>query len=323
MLKKIIFYGDMMKTRITDMLGIEYPIFQGGMAWISEYRLAAAVSNSGGLGIIAAANAPAAWLKEQVKAVRKFTDKPFGINVMMLSPYIDDIAKVIIDENVQVITTGAGSPKKYISKWKDAGVKVMPVIASVDMAKKVEALGADAVIAEGCEAGGHIGKMNSMALIPQVADTVSIPVIAAGGIADARGMAAAFVLGASGVQIGTRFICTNECVASKAYKDAIIRAKDTDTIVTGQMLGKPVRILKNQMSESYIKMEQNDASAEKLEELTLGSLKKAAIEGDIVNGSVMAGQSAGMINSEINCRELICELVEGTTRLIGGKKFFQ
>lgn len=237
-----------MKTRISNMLGIKYPILQGGMAWISDCHLAAAVSSAGGLGIIAAANAPASWLKEQIKTTREMTDKPFAVNVMMLSPYIDEIARVIVEERIEIVTTGAGNPERYMQMWKAAGVKVIPVIASTDMAKKAEAFGADAIIAEGCESGGHIGKITTMALIPQVADTVNIPVIAAGGIA------AAYMLGASGVQMGSRFICTKECAAHKDYKAAVLKAKDSSTVVTGVSVGKPVRALENPMTEKYIQL---------------------------------------------------------------------
>lgn len=236
-----------MKTEITRLLGIEYPIIQGGMAWVAEYHLAAAVSNAGGLGLIGAASAPAQWVREQIREAKKLTDKPFGVNIMLLSPYADEVARVIVEEGVKVVTTGAGSPEKYMKMWKEAGVKVIPVVASVALAKRMERCGADALVAEGCEAGGHIGENTTMVLVPQIVDAVGIPVIAAGGIADGRGIAAAFMLGARGVQMGTYFVVTDECQVHENYKDKIIKAKDIDSRVTGRTTGHPVRVIRNDM----------------------------------------------------------------------------
>ena len=287
-----------MKTEVTKLLGIEYPIIQGGMAWVAEYHLAAAVSEAGGLGLIGAASAPAEWVRQQVQEVKKLTDKPFGVNIMLMSPYADEIAKVIVEEKVPVVTTGAGNPEKYMKMWKEAGVKIIPVIASVAHAKRMERCGADAVVAEGCESGGHIGETTTMVLVPQVADAVSIPVIAAGGIADGRGIAAAFMLGAKGVQMGTHFVVTTECQVHENYKKAVMKAKDMDSVVTGRSTGTPVRILKNQMALQYLKLEQSGADKEEMEKLTLGGLRRAVLEGDMRHGSVMMGQVAGM------CKEI-------------------
>ncbi len=293
------------------------------MAWVSEANMAAAVSNAGGLGIIAAANAPASWLREQIKIAKALTNMPFGVNIMIMSPYADEVAKVVVEENIKVVTTGAGSPKKYMNIWKDAGIKVIPVIASSAMAQKVEKQGADAVIAEGWESGGHIGQIATMALVPKVVDSVKIPVIAAGGIGDERGVAAAFMLGATGVQMGTRFIATKECQAHRNYKDRIIKAEDTDTVVTGLSASKPVRALKNTMTNKYLELEKTGASFEELELLTFESLKNASEKGDVVSGSVMAGQISGIINSELSCKELIEKIITGTEKLIGGKGFYE
>ena len=237
-----------MKTEVTELLGIEYPIIQGGMAWVAEYHLAAAVSEAGGLGLIGAASAPAEWVREQIREVKKRTDKPFGVNIMLMSPYADEVAKVVAEEGVKAVTTGAGNPEKYMEMWKAAGIKVIPVVASVALAKRMERCGADAVVAEGTESGGHIGETTTMVLVPQVADAVSIPVIAAGGIADGRGMAAAFMLGAKGVQLGTRFIATEECWAHENYKNLVLKARDIDTKVTGRSTGHPVRALRDRKS---------------------------------------------------------------------------
>lgn len=312
-----------MKTKISQMLGIKYPILQGGMAWVSEANMAAAVSNAGGLGIIAAANAPASWLREQIKIAKALTNMPFGVNIMIMSPYADEVAKVVVEENIKVVTTGAGSPKKYMNIWKDAGIKVIPVIASSAMAQKVEKQGADAVIAEGWESGGHIGQIATMALVPKVVDSVKIPVIAAGGIGDERGVAAAFMLGATGVQMGTRFIATKECQAHRNYKDRIIKAENTDTVVTGLSASKPVRALKNTMTNKYLELEKAGASFEELELLTFESLKNASEKGDVVSGSVMSGQISGIINNELSCKELIEKIITGTEKLIGGKGFYE
>lgn len=306
-----------MKTRVNELLGIKYPIIQGGMAWVAEHNLAAAVSNAGGLGIIGAGGAPAEFVREQIRKAKEATEQPFGVNVMLMNPEADEIAKVIVDEGVRVVTTGAGNPAKYMEMWKAAGVKVIPVIASVAMAKMMERGGADAVVAEGMESGGHIGATTTMALVPQVADSVSIPVIAAGGIADGRGIAAAFMLGAQGVQMGTRFVAAKESIAHDNYKERLIKARDIDSEVTGMSTGHPIRVLRNQMSRQYLKLEKEGAGFEELERLTLGSLRKAVMEGDVVNGSVMAGQIAGLVKKEQTCKEIIDELVSETEELFG------
>lgn len=305
-----------MKTRISELLGTEYPVIQGGMAWVAEYHLAAAVSNAGGLGLIGAASAPADVVREQIRETKKMTDKPFGVNVMLLNPNAPEVAQVIIDEGVKIVTTGAGSPAKFMEAWKAAGVKVIPVVASVAMAKMMERAGADAVIAEGMESGGHIGSQTTMTLVPQVADAVSIPVIAAGGIADGRGIAAAFMLGAEGVQMGTRFVTANESIVHKNYKERIIKARDIDSEVTGMSTGHPIRVLRNQMSREYLKMEKEGAEFMELEQLTLGTLRKAVIDGDVVNGSLMAGQSAGLVKKEQSCKEIIEEIMAEADKLL-------
>jgi enoyl-[acyl-carrier protein] reductase II len=304
-----------MKTEITDLLEIEYPIIQGGMAWVADYHLVAAVSEAGGLGIIGAGGAQASWVREQVREVKKLTDKPFGVNVMLMNPEADQIAKVIVEEGVEVVTTGAGNPAKYIEAWKNAGVKVIPVVASVALAKMMERGGADAVIAEGTESGGHIGETTTMTLVPQVVDAVSIPVIAAGGIADGRGVAAAFMLGAKAVQMGTHFVVTKEANVHENYKNKIIKAKDIDSKVTGRSTGHPVRTLRNKMTNIYLKKEDEGATLEELEKLTLGGLRKSVVEGDVENGSVMAGQIAGLIKEQYSCKELIEKLMSETTML--------
>ena len=306
-----------MKTEVTELLGIEYPIIQGGMAWVAEYHLAAGVSNAGGLGLIGAASAPAEWVREQIRSARKLTDRPFGVNIMLMSPYADEVAKVIVEEGVKVVTTGAGSPEKYMQMWKEAGVKVIPVVASTALARRMERCGADAVVAEGCEAGGHIGENTTMVLVPQIVDALKIPVIAAGGIADGRGMAAAFMLGAKAVQLGTVFVTTEESQVHENYKKAIIKAKDIDSTVTGRTHGHPVRCLRNQMTREYIKLEQEGKSFEELEYLTLGTLRKAVQEGDVKNGTVMAGQIAGLISKEQTCKEMIEEMMGQAEKLLG------
>ena len=306
-----------MKTRLTELLGTEYPIIQGGMAWVAEYHLAAGVSEAGGLGLIGAASAPGEWVREQVRKAKALTGKPFGVNIMLMSPYADEVAKIIVEEGVQVVTTGAGSPEKYMSMWKEAGVKVIPVVASVALARRMERCGADAVVAEGMEAGGHIGESTTMALVPQVADAVEIPVVAAGGIADGRGIAAAFMLGAQGVQMGTCFVVTKESQVHENYKKCIIKAKDIDTRVTGRSTGHPVRAIRNQMTREYLRREQEGASFEELEKLTLGGLRKAVVEGDVVSGSVMSGQIAGLVKEELSCEELIQKLMRETEALLG------
>ena len=307
----------MMKTRITELLGIEYPIIQGGMAWVAEHNLAAAVSEAGGLGLIGAANAPAEVVREEIRKTKELTKKPFGVNIMLMSPYADEIAKVVVEEHIKVVTTGAGNPGKYMKMWKDAGIKVIPVVASVALAKMMEKAGADAVVAEGTESGGHIGEATTMTLVPQVADAVSIPVIAAGGIADGRGIAAAFMLGAEAVQMGTKFVVAKESIVHDNYKQRVIKAKDIDSAVTGRSHGHPVRSLRNQMTREYTRLEAEGKSFEELEYLTLGALRNAVMEGDVTNGTVMAGQIAGMITKEQTCKEMIEEMMEQATKLLG------
>lgn len=305
-----------METRVTKMLGIEHPIIQGGMAWVAEHNLAAAVSAAGGLGLIGGANAPGQVIREEIRKAKELTDKPFGVNVMLMSPYADDVAKVVVEEGIKVVTTGAGNPEKYMELWKSAGIKVIPVVASVALAKRMEKYGADAVVAEGCESGGHIGEATTMTLVPQVKDAVSIPVIAAGGIGDGRGIAASFMLGAEAVQIGTRFVVSKESIVHENYKQRIIKAKDIDTAVTGRSHGHPIRGLRNKMTREYLKMEQEGKSFEELEYLTLGSLRRAVQEGDIQEGTVMAGQIAGMISREQTCKEMIDEMMAQAEALL-------
>lgn len=305
-----------MKTRITQLLGIRHPVIQGGMAWVAEYHLAAAVSNAGGLGIIGAASAPPEVVRTQIQEAKKLTDQPFGVNVMLMNPNAAEVAQIVIEEGVPVVTTGAGNPGKFISMWKEAGVKVIPVVASVAMAKMMERAGADAVVAEGMESGGHIGELTTMTLVPQVADAVQIPVIAAGGIADARGLAAAFILGAEAVQMGTRFVTAKESIVHPNYKERIVKARDIDSEVTGRSTGHPIRVLRNQMSRDYLKMEKEGASFEELETLTLGSLRKAVMDGDVKGGSLMAGQIAGLVKQENTCEEIIQEIITGAEKLL-------
>ena len=298
-----------MKTRVTELLGVEKPIIQGGMAWVAESHLAAAVSEAGGFGLIGAANAPAEVVRNYIHEARELTDKPFGVNIMLLSPYAEDIAQLVVEEKVAAVTTGAGSPEKYMAQWKAAGIKVIPVIASVALAKRMERVGADAVVAEGTESGGHIGQATTMTLVPQVVDAVDIPVIAAGGIADGRGFAAAMMLGAEAVQMGTRFCVSNECTIHENYKNRILKAKDIDSEVTGRSHGHPVRGLRNKMTREYLKLEAEGATFEQLELLTLGGLRKAVVDGDVDNGSVLAGQIAGMVNKRQSCQEIIDEVM--------------
>lgn len=304
-----------MDNRVCDLLNIEYPIIQGGMAWIADASLAAAVSNGGGLGIITG-TAPIEWIREEIRKAKKLTSKPFGVNVMLMMPHADQVAELICEENVPVVTTGAGSPGKYMQMWKEHNIKVIPVVASVALAKRMEKCGADAVIAEGTESGGHIGQITTMALVPQVKDAVSIPVIAAGGIADGRGLVASYALGAEGVQIGTRFLVAKECTVHKNYKDRIIKCKDIDSEVTGRSTGHPVRIIKNKLARQFIKLEAEGASKEELEALGTGALPRAARDGDIDNGSVMAGQIAGMVCKEQTCKEMIEEMILDSKKLI-------
>ena len=304
-----------MKTRVTELLGITYPIIQGGMAWVATHELASAVSNAG-LGIIGAGGAPASWVREQIQAAKKETDKPFGVNLMLMNPDADAIAKVLVEEGVKVVTTGAGNPAKYMQMWKEAGIKVIPVVASVALAKLMERGGADAVVAEGTESGGHIGSQTTMTLVPQVVDAVSIPVIAAGGIADGRGFAAAMMLGADAVQMGTRFVVANESIVHENYKDRVIKAKDIDSEVTGMSTGHPIRVIRNKMTREYLQMEKDGASLDELEQLTLGALRKAVVEGDVMYGSVMAGQSAGLVHKKESCAEIIQEIMADAHKLI-------
>lgn len=299
-----------MKTRVTELLNIEYPLIQGGMAWVADANLAAHVSKAGGMGFIGAANAPAEWVKEQIHIARKITDKPVGVNIMLLSDYADEIAQLVIDEHIEAVTTGAGNPSKYMKAWKEAGIRVIPVVASVALARMMERAGADAVVAEGMESGGHIGEETTMTLVPQVVDAVNIPVIAAGGIGDGRGVCAAFMLGAEAVQMGTRFVVAKESNVHQNYKDRVIAAKDIDSVVTGRSTGHPVRSLRNSMTREYLDMEKEGVEFEKLERLTLGTLRKAVVDGDVKQGTVMAGQIAGLVNKEQTCEEIIKELMK-------------
>lgn len=298
-----------MKTRVTELLGIETPIIQGGMAWVAESHLAAAVSAAGGFGILGSATAPADVVRNWIKEIKETTDKPFGVNIMLMSPYAEEVAHLAAEEKVAAVTTGAGNPGKFVKLWKDAGVKVMPVVASVAMAKLMERAGADAIIAEGCEAGGHIGEITTMALLPQVVDAVSVPVIGAGGVGDGRGVAAAFMLGAEGVQIGTRFVVADESIVHDNYKERIIGCKDIDSAVTGRSTGHPVRSIRNRLTKEYAQLEASGASAEEIEQFAAGALRKAVVEGDVVYGSVMAGQIAGLIKKRQSCKEIIAELM--------------
>ncbi len=296
-------------TRVCEILNIKYPIIQGGMAWVATHSLAGAVSNGGGLGIIAAGNAPKDVIREEIRKTKEITDKPFGVNIMLMSPSAEDIIELVCEERVPVVTTGAGNPGKYIRKFKEYGIKVLPVVPSVALAKRLEKEGVDALIAEGTEAGGHIGEQTTMCLVPQVIDAVDIPVIAAGGIADGRGFLAALSLGAEGIQMGTRFVCSTECSTHENYKEAILKAKDRDAIVTGRSTGYPVRVLKNKFAKEYLKLEKEGVPFEKLENLGVGRLRKAVVDGDIPNGSLMAGQIAGMIHDIKPCQGIIEDIV--------------
>lgn len=309
-----------MKTKITELLGITYPVFQGGMAWVADGDLAGAVSNAGGLGIIGAGNAPKEVVQANIHKVKAITDKPFGVNIMLLSPFADAIVDLVIEEGVKVVTTGAGNPGKYMERFHQAGIKVIPVIPSVALAKRMEKLGADAVIAEGMEAGGHIGKLTTMTLVRQVVDAVSIPVIAAGGIADGYGAAAAFMLGAEAIQVGTRFVVAKESNAHPNYKEKVLKAKDIDTVVSASVVGHSVRSLKNKLTTAYAHAEKEflagTRSADEVEELGAGALRNAVVEGDVVNGSVMAGQIAGLVQKEETCQEIVEDLVTGARKAI-------
>lgn len=312
----------MIRSEICDLLGIEYPVFQGGMAWIADGKLAAAVSNGGGLGIIAAGNAPGEYVKEQIKKARELTEKPIGVNIMLMSPFADEVAKVVTEEKVDVVTTGAGNPSKYINEWKVAGIKVIPVVASVAMAKLMTRLGASAVIAEGGESGGHVGELTTMVLVPQVCDATDLPVIAAGGIADGRGVAAAFMLGACGVQMGTRFLSAEECTIHPEYKQKILKAGDLCTMVTGKRLGHPVRSLRTPFAREYSKAEYGGMPDDELEALGAGALRRAVQEGDSEKGCFLAGQIAAMVKKEQPAAEIIKEVMEQAEPvLLGASKW--
>ncbi|MEW6724630.1 MAG: enoyl-[acyl-carrier-protein] reductase FabK [Bacillota bacterium] len=312
----------MIRTSICAQLNIEYPIFQGGMAYLATAQLAAAVSEAGALGIIGAGNAPADWVRDQIRQVRARTDRPFGVNLLLVSPYAPEIARVIIEEDVPVVTTGAGNPGPYIAAWKEAGIKVIPVVSSVALAKRLVRQGADALVAEGTESGGHVGETTTMALVPQVVDAVEVPVIAAGGIADGRGFVAALALGAQGVQLGTRFVCSTECIAHSSYKEMICQAKDRDTAVTGRPTGHPVRALRNQLTREFERLEAANATAEELERLGTGRYRAACLDGDITHGTVLAGQIAGMISDIRPVREIIAGLMaEAETTLANLRRY--
>lgn len=310
----------MISTVINESLGIEYPIFQGGMAWVADAYLAAGVSNAGGLGLIAAMNSNGEQLREEIRKCRELTDKPFGVNIMLMSPFADEVSDVVVEEGIKVVTTGAGNPGKYMAKWLEAGIKVIPVVPSVALARKMEKMGAFALVAEGGESGGHVGELTTMALVPQVVDAVSIPVIAAGGIADGRQVAAAFMLGAVGIQVGTRFLVAEECTISQEYKDKVLKAKDIDSVVTGKRLGHPVRSIRNAFTREYAKAEYDSAnvSDEELEKMASGVLRLAAREGDVKNGCVLAGQVASMVKKEQPAREIIVEMFTEAEEVLSG-----
>ncbi len=305
-----------METRLTKLLGIQYPVIQGGMAWVSDEHLASAVSNAGGLGLIAGGGAPKDVIREKVLVAKKMTDKPFGINIMLMSPFAQDLADLVIEEDIRFVTTGAGSPQKYMERWKQHGVTVIPVVASVAQAVKMEKIGADAVVGEGCEAGGHIGELTTMTLVSQIAKAVSIPVVAAGGIASGEGMAAAFMLGADGVQCGTCFLAATECSVHQAYKDLVLRASDISTVVTGRSTGHPVRSLKSPLVKEFQALEKDGATLEELETLTLGSLSRAVLEGDFKTGSFMAGQIAGLVSEIKPCKNIIEDMVRDAIHIM-------
>lgn len=312
----------MINTSICSLLNIKYPIFQGGMAQISDAGLAAAVSEAGGLGVIASGNNTAEAIKKEIHKIKDLTDKPFGVNVMLLSPHAEDVSNLLIEEKVPVIITGAGNPGKYMKLWKEAGSKIIPVVPSVAFAKHFEKLGADAIICEGTESGGHVGEITTMCLTPQVVDAVNIPVVAAGGIGDGRGIAAVFSLGAQGVQVGTRFLLATECSVHQNYKNKVKKANDTDTAVTGRKTGHPVRVLKNKLVTQFKELEKNNATVEEMESLGRGRLYKAAIEGDVDYGSVMSGQIAGLVNKEQDCEEIITEMFEEAEKIMKGLSSF-
>ena len=306
----------MLHTPICDLIGITYPVFQGGMAWIADGRLAAAVSNGGGLGIIAAGNADGNYVREQIRVAKSLTDKPFGVNLMLMNPHVDELAQVVVEEQVSVLTTGAGNPGKYMDRWKSAGIKVFPVVAAPVLARRLARYDIDGVIAEGTESGGHVGETTTMALVPQVVDAVDVPVIAAGGIADGRQLAAALALGAVGAQVGTCLLASEECPIHENYKQAVIKAGSNDTVVTGRSKGAPVRVLKNKMAREYLKLEQGNPSRDELEALTLGSLRRAVVDGDLDRGSFMSGQVAAMVREIRPARAIFEDLMEGAGRAI-------
>jgi len=306
----------MFKSKITELLNIEYPIIQGGMAWVANHQLAAAVSKAGGLGIIAAGNARGEYVREEIRKVKQLTDKPFGVNIMLMSKYAEDIVDIVCDEGVPVVTTGAGNPGKYIKKLKEHNVKVIPVVPTVSLAVRLEKQGVDAVIVEGTEAGGHIGELTTMVLVPQVCDAVNIPVIAAGGVGDSRGLIAAFALGAEAVQIGTRFVCSFEAPVHQNYKEEIIKAGDRDAVATGRTTGHPIRVLKNSFVKEYLELESKCTPVEELEALKTGRLRRAVVDGDVEQGSVMAGQIAGMMKEIKSCKDIIDDLVNNTSGIL-------
>ena len=311
-----------MQTKLTKLLGIRHPIIQGGMAWIADASLASAVSNAGGLGIISAMNAGADWVREEIRKCRTLTDKPFGVNIMLMSPHVEEVAQMVAEEKVPVVTTGAGNPSRFVKLWKEAGIKILPVVASTALAKMVERAGVDAVIAEGGESGGHVGDLTTMALVPQVVDAVKIPVVAAGGIGDGRGMVAAFALGACGVQMGTRFLVADECTVSAEYKKKVLAAKDISTMVTGKRLGHPVRAIKNTYMNTYAKMEANsNIPDEELEQFGVGSLRKAAKEGNADEGCFLAGQIAGMVKRAQPAQEIVDEIMAQAESMMEGVKW--
>ncbi len=304
-----------MPTRICNLLNIQYPILQGGMAWVATGELAAAVSEAGGLGIIGSGNAPANVVAHEIKKVKEITGKPFGVNIMLLSPFAEEVVRVVLEERVPVVTTGAGSPGKFISAFKEKGIKVMPVVSSVALAKRLERQGVDALIAEGIEAGGHVGELTTLVLVPQVVDAVTLPVVAAGGIADARGFVASIALGAQGVQIGTRFVCAAECTVHDNYKNFLIKAKDRDTVVLGHSTGHPVRVLKNKLAREFAQMEKRSVPKEQMEAFGTGKLAAAVQQGDIAYGSVMAGQAASMVNKIEKAADIIEEIMQGAKKI--------
>lgn len=316
-----------MKTLITELLNIEYPIIQGAMAWVADADLASAVSNAGGLGIIGTGHDSAEIVKQKIEAIRAKTDKPFGVNVMLLNPHVEEVVDYLIDAQVKIITTGAGNPGKYMSRFKEAGIVVIPVVASVALAKRMERIGADALVVEGMEAGGHIGKQTTLALVPQVVDAVNIPVIAAGGFGDGRAMAAGFMLGVEAIQVGTRFVVAKESNAHDNFKQAILKASDLDTVITGQITGHPVRVLRNKLTNEYLAIEKAITSDpepdfSRLEDLGKGALRRAVVEGDILTGSMMAGQIAGLINKEQTCAEIIQDYINEAKAVFASKKAY-